>query len=100
MSLINLGEVYYRIAKQEDVPAAERAHSWMGSLDIRFARVPWSIIYTASGLKALYPLSYADCFAAALAQRLDATVVTGDPEFEQLEQAGLITVEWLPRARR
>ncbi len=100
MSLINLGEVYYRIAKQEDVPAAERARSWIGSLDIRFARVPWPIIYAASALKAVYPLSSADCFVAALAQRLDATVVTGDREFEQLQRAGLIDVEWLPRARR
>jgi predicted nucleic acid-binding protein len=100
MSLINLGEVYYRIAKQEDVPAAERARSWIGSLNIRFARVPWSIIYAASGLKAVYPLSYADCFAAALAQQLDARVVTGDPEFERIEREGVVAVEWLTRARR
>jgi ribonuclease VapC len=41
-------------------------------------------------------MSYADCFAAALAQRLDAAVVTGDPEFEDIERAGELKVEWLP----
>jgi ribonuclease VapC len=99
MSLINLGETYYRIAKEDGQPAAERAQSWAGSLGIRFARVPWSMIYAAVRLKATYPLSYADCFAAALAQRLGATVVTGDPEFHPLEDDGLIAVDWLPRPR-
>jgi ribonuclease VapC len=57
------------------------------------------MIYAAVRLKATYPLSYADCFAAALAQRLGATVVTGDPEFHPLEDDGLIAVDWLPRPR-
>ena len=35
----------------------------------------------------------ADCFAAALAQRLGAAVLTGDPDFQRLE--GAVAVEWL-----
>jgi ribonuclease VapC len=48
----------------------------------------------AAYLKGLHPISYADCFAAALAQQLDAAVVTGDPDFRQLE--GRVAIEWLP----
>ena len=99
MSLINLGEAYYRIAEQEGLPAAERARSWIGSLGIHFARIPWSMIYAAAGIKAVYRLSYADCFAAALGRELDARVVTGDREFERIERDGVVAMEWLPRTR-
>jgi predicted nucleic acid-binding protein len=42
--------------------------------------------------------SYADCFAAALAQQLDATLVTGDPEFEQVQD--VVRIEWLEATGR
>ena len=58
---------------------------------------PWERVRAAAELKALGGLSYADCFAASLAQELDATLVTGDPEFAGLEKEGLIRVLWLPK---
>jgi len=48
----------------------------------------------AAHVKAHHPISYADAFAVALAQEMDASVVTGDPEFECVEE--LIPVVWLP----
>lgn len=51
-------------------------------------------IIAAARLKAEHPISYADAFAGALAQELDATLVTGDPEFKSLEPD--VTVMWLP----
>ena len=47
----------------------------------------------AAHIKANHPLSYADAFAVACAQKLDATVLTGDKEFESVEQ--IIRVKWL-----
>jgi len=38
-------------------------------------------------------MSYADCFAAALAKDRKAHVVTGDPEFKQVEQE--VQVLWV-----
>lgn len=38
-------------------------------------------------------MSYADCFAAALAKENRAELLTGDKEFEQLE--GEIKIAWL-----
>ena len=42
-----------------------------------------------------YTISYADAFAAATADELDAILVTGDPELEHLESR--IRVEKLVR---
>ena len=39
------------------------------------------VTYEAAKLKAKYTIAYADCFAAILASRLKALLVTGDPEF-------------------
>jgi len=44
-------------------------------------------------LEAWHRISYADAFAAALAQQLAAPVVTGDPELRDIE--GEVAVEWL-----
>jgi predicted nucleic acid-binding protein len=38
----------------------------------------------AAALKFIYKLGYADCFAAELAMRTGATLVTADPEFAKL----------------
>jgi predicted nucleic acid-binding protein len=38
-------------------------------------------------------MSYADAFAVALAQELDAPVLTGDPEFRVVER--LVQVDWI-----
>ena len=47
-----------------------------------------SLILEASRLKAKYPLSYTDCFAAAQAIRSEASILTGDPEFKAVEKRG------------
>jgi ribonuclease VapC len=103
VSVVNLGEAYYRIAREEDVGAAEVAWTWMLGLPVVPVAADLELAQEAARFKASYPLAYADCFAAALAQHLNARVVTGDPEFEQLERDGVIEVEWLvrkPRRRR
>jgi predicted nucleic acid-binding protein len=38
-------------------------------------------------------MAYADAIAVAIAQREDAVIVTGDPEFAKVEH--LVTVDWL-----
>ncbi len=49
----------------------------------------------AARIKAEHPLSYADAFAAALAQELGASLVMGDPEFKTVEST--VNVMWLNR---
>jgi predicted nucleic acid-binding protein len=43
-------------------------------------------------------LSYADCFAAALAKISNCELLTGDPEFKSIEKE--INVHWLTATRR
>jgi predicted nucleic acid-binding protein len=76
--------------------AADGALVWLEGLPFRFIEANRDLTMEAAKLKAQYALSYADCFAAVLAQRVDAAVVTGDEEFEQLERAGVVDIEWLP----
>lgn len=100
MSVINLGETYYRIAREENTDSAEQALVWIDGLSIQFVDVDWPMTRLAASIKSTYPLSYADCFAAALAQQVDAAVVTGDREFERIERDGVVTIEWLPSRTR
>lgn len=90
MSVINLAEVQYRIIRQDSDPTQRLA--WLQALPLTVASADLFIPEVVQ-LKARYPVSLADCFAAALAQSLDCPVVTGDPEFRKLEDT--VRVEWL-----
>jgi hypothetical protein len=48
---------------------------------------------TAATIKANHRLTYAGTFAAALAMREDAPLMTGDPEFRQLGDQ--VAIHWL-----
>jgi predicted nucleic acid-binding protein len=65
MSAINVGEVYYFLRKQYSVALAELGR---------------------------FPISYADAFAAALAQKYNCPLVTGDPEFRRVDQ---LELDWI-----
>jgi ribonuclease VapC len=69
----------------------------MINLPVRIIDVNQSLTHEAARLKATYPISYADCFAAALARRLAATVITGDREFLALERDGVVGLTWIER---
>ena len=101
MTIVNLGEVYYRVAREIGMSAAFEALDMVERLPIEFIDADRTLTLTAAGIKARFALAYADCFAAAAARQHSAAVVTGDPEFEQLEADGIVAVEWLPhRSRR
>jgi hypothetical protein len=51
--------------------------------------------FTAAALKANDPISYADSFAATLAKINNAWLLTGDPEFRNLEEDGILEITWL-----
>jgi predicted nucleic acid-binding protein len=81
MSAINVGEVYYFLRKRH---SEELADSWRASSRTFPAtiEVPTADeIWDAAILKGRYPIAYADAFAAALAQKYQCPLVTGDPEF-------------------
>jgi PIN domain nuclease of toxin-antitoxin system len=99
-SVVNYGEVFYRIALEETVLSAEQVMAWLEVLPVHRVDANWEMTKNAAFLKASYRISYADAFATALAQQLDAAVVTGDKEFEGPERDGVVRVEWLPAKPR
>jgi ribonuclease VapC len=100
MSVINVGEVYYQTFRAEGEDHALSAMESLRKQAIEFVGAGYELTMGAARIKAQFPLSYADCFAAALAQRMRARLVTGDPEFRRLEDAGIIEVEWLSAKTR
>jgi predicted nucleic acid-binding protein len=49
-------------------------------------------IWDAASLKGQFPISYADGFAVALAQKYNCPLVTGDPEFRSVSSLNL---DWI-----
>ena len=62
-------------------------------LPIELFAVDQPLVRAAAEIKSEHALSYADAFCAATAQRLNATVLTNNPEFKSIER--LIKVRWL-----
>ena len=84
MREVNSGEVVYRIGKVHGWAVAERKRGEIGLLPIEVVKFSDTLFWEAVRLKATYPISYADAFAAAVAMAHGATLLTADPEFEAL----------------
>ncbi|SRR5581483_69527 len=93
MTTINAGEVWYILAREVSETEAERAVTDLKRLGIQFVDADWNLTRLAAGFKAKHRMSYADCFAAALAKEHKADLVTGDKEFQQVQTD--IRISWL-----
>jgi ribonuclease VapC len=93
MSVVNASEVWYIIARETSVSDAESSIDELRRLGVAFVDADWTLAHEAGGFKSKHKMSFADCFAAALAKQKKAVLLTGDPEFKQVEKDVLIT--WL-----
>ena len=93
MSVINAGEVWYILARELSDAQADQAIADLKGLGIEVIDVDWPLTRLAADFKARHRMSYADCFAAALAKERKSDLVTGDKEFKQVEAK--ISVRWL-----
>ncbi|MCX6354420.1 MAG: type II toxin-antitoxin system VapC family toxin [Candidatus Aureabacteria bacterium] len=93
LCVVNWGEVYYILHKTVGKDAARQALQSIDTLPIEIIPADRDLTLIAAELKARYKMSYADCFAAALAKSKKAEIVTGDKEFEQIESE--IKIIWL-----
>jgi predicted nucleic acid-binding protein len=94
MNVINLGEVIYNLIREEGAEFAAQREAVIFQLPIEFMSSDWGVTRIAAEIKASIPIAYADCFAIATAQKFNATIITGDPEFKQVEDH--IKILWLP----
>jgi predicted nucleic acid-binding protein len=93
MNEVNIGEVYYLVAKRRSPAAAETFLHTFETMPIDPISNAFAEVIEAAKLKAQHAISYADAFAAATAIRHGAILVTGDREFRALE--GQVTVKWI-----
>ena len=93
MSWVNVGEVYYMTSRKLGAQQAEEFHSRLPSLPVRLVLPDAAEVIQAAKLNARYRISYADAFAASLAMRENAALVTGDPELRALGE--VVTVDWI-----
>ena len=93
MSVVNLGEVWYSIARTNSAEVADQYIGEIKGMAIDVVDADWQLIRQAAAFKADGNISYADCFAAALAKMKKAELVTGDKEFKPLE--GEIKISWV-----
>jgi ribonuclease VapC len=99
LSLINLGEALYITERERGLVEARRTLGAIDQLPLEIVDVPRSTVLAAAHIKARFPISCTDAFAVVAARDHGGVVMTGDPEFRPLVNAGLVTVEWLPRRR-
>ena len=85
ISIINLGEVFYRVGQVKGESEARQTLSQIGSLNLSVISATDERVLAAATLKIKHPISYADAFAATTANELEATLVTGDPELTGLQ---------------
>jgi predicted nucleic acid-binding protein len=97
LSKITETEIYYVIFKTIGAISADDIRK-----DIKKRKFPVEVISAidtrvekAGEIKAQYNLSFADAFVAQLALEKNAVVVTGDPEFKELEKDKILDILWL-----
>ena len=95
MTVVNLGEVWYIVAREASEADADRCEKELRRLGVEVVDADWSLTQQAARYKSHNRMSYADCFAAALAKQKKAHLVTGDNEFKHVE--GEISIVWLER---
>jgi len=93
LSVINWGEVFYITLREAGRERAGQLAHLISTLPVEVIPADLELTRLAAEFKANNKMSYADCFAAAMAKLRKAELVTGDKEFKQVE--GQIKIMWL-----
>jgi len=93
VSVVNFGEVYYIVLREYGLEKAIEIEKIIQTLPIDIVDVDVNLTKEAAKYKAFKNLSYADCFAAALAKINKAELMTGGKEFQEVETE--IKIIWI-----
>lgn len=93
ISVVNVGEVWYNYTRIFSEEFADELTEKIEKMNFEIIPADWNLTKIAARFKAGGGIFYADCFAAALAKKLDAPLVTGDREFERIENE--IQILWV-----
>ena len=93
MSVVNLGEVWYSIARTNSEEIADQYINDVQGMAIEIVEVSWQLTRQAAAFKVKGNISYGDCFAAALAKERKAELITGDKEYKVLQDQ--VRISWI-----
>jgi predicted nucleic acid-binding protein len=93
LSVVNWGEVYYITLREAGQEQADQVAHLISTLPIHIVPADLDLAKQAAIFKASKKMSYADCFAAALAKHRRVELVTGDDEFKEVEKE--VKILWL-----
>jgi ribonuclease VapC len=93
MSVINWGEIYYIVLREQGKSTATLYLQTIGRYPIKVIDVDSELTLQAAEIKAFNKISYADAFAAALSAKHKAGLVTGDKEFSSIEKQ--VKIIWI-----
>ena len=91
--VVNWGEVIYHALRAGGEEKAQLAEEVMRAIPVTVLDANREIALQAARFKAVLKMSYADCFAAALAMKKKCELVTGDKEFKMVEKE--VKVRWI-----
>jgi ribonuclease VapC len=97
ISIINLGEILYSVERNNGLAKTQEALALIQSLPIEILPADNQTVLAAAHIKANHPISYADAFVVVAAQNINGTIMTGDPEFEEVTE--LAKIEWLKKRK-
>jgi ribonuclease VapC len=81
----NAGEIYYALWKKDGKTNADVCRRKLFQFPITIVEADLQLTFEAATIEATHKLSYTDVHAAALTLHFDATVLTGDKEFNNLK---------------
>ena len=93
MTEVNYAEVQYIVRRKDGEAAWQTIARELVAAPIQFHVADRVLADSAADFKTRFKISLADAFAAALAKKQNADLVTGDPEFKPLEKE--IGISWL-----
>lgn len=93
MSAVNYGELFYAVLKKSGNEAALKARDMLDAIPVKIIEADRDIALLAGSYKAAKKMSFADCFCASTARIHNASIVTGDKEFKEVE--GEIEIRWI-----
>ena len=95
MCSYNTGEVYYSIWRKNGKTIADECLKKLLQFEIIIIEPDLQLTFEAATIKATHKLSFADAHAAALALHLNAALITGDREFNNLKDIKEFRVKYL-----
>lgn len=93
LCVINLGEVYYHFLRAGGNQTGDIILKSLKTLPVKLVEANTELTLTASRIKAINKMSYADCFSAALTVMKKGILLTSDKEFKQVEKS--IKIEFI-----